>query len=122
MMRRLLLALALMGVIWAAPAVAAPSATGIAEQLRCVDCGTSLDVSDAPAARQMKVRIAREIASAAPIAVRWTKRSLYRNCDWDPVPAAESEAQLQSRTFETEDSKEGVAALLEKRAPVFKGR
>lgn len=68
------------------------------------------------------LELAREIASAAPIAVRWTKRSLYRNCDWDPVPAAESEAQLQSRTFETEDSKEGVAALLEKRVPVFKGR
>ena len=68
------------------------------------------------------LELAREIASAAPIAVRWTKRSLYRNSSWDPVPAAEAEAHAQSRTFETEDSKEGVAALLEKRAPVFRGR
>jgi hypothetical protein len=66
--------------------------------------------------------IAREIAGCAPIAVRWTKRSLYRNYGWDPVSAAEGEAHAQSRTFETEDSKEGVAALLEKRPPVFKGR
>lgn len=66
--------------------------------------------------------IAAEIALSAPIAVRWTKRSLYRNTDWDPVPAAESEAQLQSRTVETEDSKEGIRALLEKRPPAFKGR
>ena len=68
------------------------------------------------------LEIAREIAGCAPIAVRWTKKSLYRNYGWDPVSAAEGEAHAQSRTFETEDSKEGVAALLEKRAPVFKGR
>ncbi|MCP4007774.1 MAG: enoyl-CoA hydratase/isomerase family protein [bacterium] len=66
--------------------------------------------------------LAREIASAAPIAVRWTKRSLYRGIDWDPRTAAEHEAHAQSRTIETEDSKEGIQALLEKRAPVFKGR
>jgi enoyl-CoA hydratase/carnithine racemase len=68
------------------------------------------------------LELAREIASCAPIAVRWTKKSLYRNYGWDPVSAAEGEAHAQSRTFETEDSKEGVAALLEKRAPVFKNR
>jgi enoyl-CoA hydratase/carnithine racemase len=68
------------------------------------------------------LELAREIASSAPIAVRWTKRSLYQNVDWDPVPAAYAEAQAQSRTLETDDSKEGVQALLEKRAPVFRGR
>ena len=68
------------------------------------------------------LELAREIAGCAPIAVRWTKKSLYRNYGWDPVSAAEGEAHAQSRTFETEDSKEGVAALLEKRAPVFKNR
>ena len=66
--------------------------------------------------------LAREIASAAPIAVRWTKRSLYRNADWDPVAAAEVEAHAQSRTLETEDAREGVQALLEKREPEFRGR
>ena len=66
--------------------------------------------------------IAREIATAAPIAVRWTKRSLYRNIDWDPVAAAEAEAHAQSRTLETDDAQEGVRALLEKREPAFQGR
>ena len=66
--------------------------------------------------------LAREIAGAAPIAVRWTKRSLYRGIEWDPRSAAELEAHAQSRTLETEDSKEGIRALLEKRDPVFKGR
>ena len=68
------------------------------------------------------LELAREVASCAPIAVRWTKRSLYRNVDWDPVSAAQAEAHAQSRTLETEDSKEGVQALLQKREPVFRGR
>jgi enoyl-CoA hydratase/carnithine racemase len=66
--------------------------------------------------------LAAEIASAAPLAVRWTKRSLYEGLAWDPKTAARREAQVQSRTFETEDFREGVAALLEKREPRFRGR
>jgi enoyl-CoA hydratase len=66
--------------------------------------------------------LAREVASAAPQAVRWTKQSIYRHLDWDPVRAARYEAHVQSRSIETEDHREGVAALLEKRDPVFRGR
>ena len=65
--------------------------------------------------------LALEIAGAAPLAVKWTKRSIYQGLDWDPRRAARHEASEQSRTFETEDSKEGVAALLERRDPDFKG-
>jgi enoyl-CoA hydratase/carnithine racemase len=64
--------------------------------------------------------LARECASCAPIANRWTKRSLYRNVDWQPEAAAELEAGLQARTLETKDHAEGVAALLEKREPKFR--
>jgi len=66
--------------------------------------------------------LANEIATAAPQAVRWTKRSIYRGLDWDPVNAARFEAHVQSRSSETEDFREGVKALLEKRPPIFKGR
>jgi enoyl-CoA hydratase/carnithine racemase len=66
--------------------------------------------------------LAEEIARAAPLAVRWTKRSLYEGLGWDPKTAARREALLQSRSFETDDFREGVAALLGKRDPAFKGR
>ena len=56
--------------------------------------------------------LAREIASAAPQAVRWTKRLVYAGVDWDPRQAARAEAHYQSRTQETDDFREGVAALL----------
>lgn len=66
--------------------------------------------------------LAREIASCAPVAVRMIKRSVQLGLDWDPRKAADLEAHCQSRTSETEDAKEGISALLEKREPVFKGR
>jgi len=65
--------------------------------------------------------LALDCAQAAPIATRWTKRSLYRHAEWSPHDAARYEAELQSRTIETADHREGVAALLEKRDPVFTG-
>ena len=66
--------------------------------------------------------LAKEVAGCAPIANRWTKRSIYQNANWDPRPAAQHEADLQSRTLETADHKEGVSALLEKRTPEFQGQ
>lgn len=65
--------------------------------------------------------LAAEIAACAPAAVRMMKRSLYRGLNWDPKCAGEIEAFAQSRTLEMADAKEGVAALLEKRQPQFRG-
>ena len=65
--------------------------------------------------------LAAECAAAAPLANRWTKRSLYAHSDWTPHQAAWHEAQLQSRTIETRDAREGIDALLEKRPAVFTG-
>eukprot|EP00929_Paragymnodinium_shiwhaense_P113569 TRINITY_DN81850_c0_g1_i1.p1 TRINITY_DN81850_c0_g1~~TRINITY_DN81850_c0_g1_i1.p1 ORF type:complete len:303 (-),score=39.32 TRINITY_DN81850_c0_g1_i1:101-1009(-) len=71
---------------------------------------------------QRAMEIAKEIAAAAPLAVRWTKRSIYQHLDWKPRAAAWDEANLQGWTFETQDFKEGAQALLQKRPPRFEGR
>lgn len=65
--------------------------------------------------------LAGEIASAAPLAVRATKRSLYEGLGWSPRDAARREAALQGQSTQTEDFREGTAALLEKREPRFRG-
>ena len=62
-----------------------------------------------------------EIVKNAPIATRWTKRSIYQLMRYDPKEAAWFEALNQSHTGATKDNKEGIRALLQKRDPVFTG-
>lgn len=65
--------------------------------------------------------LAREIASNAPIAVRLAKLALYKG-DADLLDAAiEVESEHQAYTWATEDAKEGITAMSEKRAPKFRG-
>lgn len=66
--------------------------------------------------------LAEEIATAAPIAVRAMKATMKRFNALAVRDAAAIEAPLQAATLETEDAKEGMAAILEKRKPVFRGR
>lgn len=68
------------------------------------------------------MRRARAIAACAPEAVRLMKRSLYRGAGWDPRRAAREEAFAQAATMRSDDGREGVRALLEKREPKFTGR
>lgn len=67
--------------------------------------------------------LAREIATnCAPIAVRLAKRALYKN-DAELLDAAiEVESEHQAYTWTTEDAKEGITAMTEKRTPKFQGK
>lgn len=66
--------------------------------------------------------LAEEIASAAPLAVRAMKATMRRMNGLRIKEAAAIEAPIQAETLATEDAKEGMNAILEKRAPKFKGR
>jgi len=67
-------------------------------------------------------RIARSIAASAPLAVQTMKASIRRGLGWDIRAAAREEAALQSESLSTEDAKEGISAILQKREPEFRGR
>ncbi len=66
--------------------------------------------------------LAKKLAAGPPIAIRLAKRAIYRNLDCDLRAGLEFETYAQNTCRETEDSKEGVRAFVEKRAPKFQGR
>lgn len=67
-------------------------------------------------------RLARRIADGPPVAIALSKRGIYHNEAVDLRAGLEFETFAQTLCRETEDSKEGVRAFIEKRAPVFRGR
>jgi enoyl-CoA hydratase/carnithine racemase len=68
------------------------------------------------------MQIARTIAGNAPLAVKATKIAIRRGLGLTIREAARQEAVAQAATVESEDCREGIAALLEKRTPNFVGR
>ena len=66
--------------------------------------------------------LARRIADGPQIALGYMKRNLFA-AETEPFPTVlDLEAEHQARCAFTDDHKEAVAAFVEKRRPVFKGR
>jgi enoyl-CoA hydratase/carnithine racemase len=74
--------------------------------------------------REAVVTYAREFAppNRASRAVGHIKRAVQSGLDMSLSEGLALERELQQRLFESEDAREGIAASLEKRPPVFKGR
>ncbi|MFN9973418.1 MAG: enoyl-CoA hydratase/isomerase family protein [Phycisphaerae bacterium] len=66
--------------------------------------------------------LAGRIAANAPLAVRYLKEGLRRASAGDLNEFGSWVSGTLARLFQTEDHKEGVASVLEKRPPVFRGR
>ena len=65
---------------------------------------------------------AERLAAGPPIAIRITKRMMYKQLSMNLENALEDAALSTLVTNYTEDVKEGIAAFHEKRAPKFRGR
>lgn len=66
--------------------------------------------------------LARKIASKGAVAMSQALRAIEDGCDLSLEAGLAKEAEAFSHVAETEDSKEGVRAFLEKRQPQFKDR
>ena len=72
--------------------------------------------------RAEAMKLAQEIALSAPLAVVSTRATLRGELAEQVRRATAHEGAEQVRQFRTEDFKEGVAAMSERRAPRFQGR
>ena len=77
-----------------------------------------------PAEELAKVtyEMATSIAKLAPLAIRVSKRALYRGMNNDLITQAQYEAFAINYLRGTWDHEEGANAFLEKREPAFKGK
>jgi enoyl-CoA hydratase len=66
--------------------------------------------------------LARQIAEAAPLAVRGTRAALERAMDATLEDQLSFEADRQAECYETDDLREGLDAARARRAPSFRGR
>lgn len=67
-------------------------------------------------------KLAGKIASKAPLAIQCGKEAVNRSMEVGIYEGLAHESYLHAFTCASEDKKEGVAAFLEKRKPVFKGK
>lgn len=65
---------------------------------------------------------AERLAAGPPLALQMTKRMLTNSLSQSLSEALDSEAASQTVNFGSEDTKEGVRAFIQKRAPVYRGR
>ena len=72
--------------------------------------------------REAAMALAQEIAISAPIAVSSTRRTLRRGLADAVAAITDHELSEQQQHFQTEDFKEGIAAMAERRPPAFQGR
>ncbi len=66
--------------------------------------------------------LARKILENAPLAVRGMKEAAVRGLDLPLKDRLDLATRIYDRLQDSEDAREGLAAFLEKRSPVFRGR
>lgn len=88
---------------------------------RALELGLADRLTEPGAEREGAIAYALELAECAPLAVKSIRTTLRGDLPERVVAALDREASEQARLWDTADSREGIAASLERRAPVFTG-
>jgi enoyl-CoA hydratase/carnithine racemase len=72
--------------------------------------------------RDEALRIARQIAAQAPLAVVATRQNVLKSVEHGPLVAMQDFIEVQRRLSRSEDAAEGVRSFVEKRVARFTGR
>ncbi|MBD2858922.1 enoyl-CoA hydratase/isomerase family protein [Spongiibacter sp. KMU-158] len=88
----------------------------------CAEAGIANKIVPADQVLETATKWAQELAQRAPIALREAKTLLRQAGSLSYVETVAAEAKAQNICLATEDSQEAVAAFMQKRAPVFKGK
>ncbi|MDX2234530.1 MAG: enoyl-CoA hydratase-related protein [Hyphomonadaceae bacterium] len=83
--------------------------------------GLVSEVTPHAALMERALALAGRIAANPPLALRYMKEGLRRTAYGDPREIGAWAIEIIRRLMETQDHREGVAAFMEKRAPVFRG-
>lgn len=89
---------------------------------RALELGLADRLTQPGGEREGAVAFAHELAGLAPLAVRSIRETLRGDLPDRVVQALDREASEQAKLWDTADSREGIAASLARRAPVFTGR
>ena len=87
-----------------------------------VRMGLANRVVPAERLREEALAFARRLAQGAPLALRYTKQAVNKLLKDALNVAFDTSTALEIVTFQSEDHREALAALREKRAPRFRGR
>ena len=122
------------GLFCATPMVALTRAIGRKRALEMLLTGQPIDAATAavwglvnrvvPADRldAEVMALANQIAAASPLTIRTGKQAFYRQIEEDQATAYAEMGEVMAVAALTHDAQEGIAAFLEKRAPVWLGK
>jgi 2-(1,2-epoxy-1,2-dihydrophenyl)acetyl-CoA isomerase len=89
---------------------------------KCLDWGLCNRVVPADRLLQETLEWANEIATKAPLSLRYAKEALNSAIENTVGNTISTEARLQHICINSDDAKEGVAAFMQKRAPQWQGQ
>lgn len=89
---------------------------------RCLELGLCNRVVASDQLQAQAIAWAQELATRAPLALRYSKQALNAAMEQDMGSTIANEARLQSVCISSADAKEGVSAFIEKRSPNWQGR